>query len=242
MSTNSGYSGFLDPSHSTSEYNSTLFLIEQILAGRHHMAIVQVKTVTNNGAVAAVGMVDVQPMVHQLDANGAPVPHGVLHALPYLRLQGGGNAIILDPQAGDIGLAVFADRDISSAKASKAAANPGSMRRNDMADGVYLGGILNGVPTQYVQFSASGIKLHSPAKITLDAPVVEIDAGTSCTINTPQFTVNGASQFNGTVTTSDTVTAPNVVGTNDVSFGGKSGVNHMHSGVQSGTSNTGKPV
>ena len=57
---------------------------------------------------------------------------------------------LIDPTQGDIGLAIFADRDISSVRANRAQANPGSYRRFDMADGVYIGGILNGMPTQTV--------------------------------------------------------------------------------------------
>lgn len=44
-----------------------------------------------------------------------------------------------------------------------------------MADALYIGGILNGVPTQYVQFAADGIHLVSPTKVTVQAPNVEID-------------------------------------------------------------------
>lgn len=79
---------------------------------------------------------------------------------------------------GDIGIAVVASRDISSAKATKAAAAPGSRRRFDLADSLYIGGVLNDAPTQYVRFSAAGIEVKSPTKIILDAPAVEVVGGT----------------------------------------------------------------
>ncbi|KML48199.1 hypothetical protein VL15_30575 [Burkholderia cepacia] len=155
--------------------------------------LVEVKAVTNAGSVSPVGFVDVLPLVNQLDGSDNAMPHGVIHNLPYFRLQGGANAVIIDPQVGDIGLAVIEDRDISSVKANRGPANPGSKRIFDMADGLYIGGFLNGAPSQYVQFSAAGISVVSPTKVTLQAPLVEVDASTSFTVNSPQ------SGFRGTV-------------------------------------------
>lgn len=53
--------------------------------------------------------------------------------------------------------------------------------------------------------------------------------------------VTGNETITGNVTTQGTVQAPNVVGTTDVTFGGKSGIAHTHSGVTTGTGNTGGP-
>lgn len=231
MSNNTdGRYGAEDVESKTSEYNALFFLVNQILNGRNSATLVQVKAVTNAGELAAVGYVDVQPLVNQLDGRGVAVPHGVVNSLPYFRMQGGTSAIVLDPVVGDIGIAVFADRDISSVKATGKAANPGSMRRADMADGLYMGGFLNAIPDQFVRFSASGIEIKSAHAITLDAPTVTLTAATSVTVTTPTFTVNGATQLNGTVTASDTVTAPTVVGSDDVTGGGKSLKSHTHTG------------
>lgn len=35
---------------------------------------------------------------------------------------------------------------------------------------LYLGGVLNGVPQQYVRFTAEGIEVVSPTKVTVRAP------------------------------------------------------------------------
>lgn len=165
-----GYKGAQAPSSGTSEFNAMTFLVTQILNRANTSTLVQVKAVTNSGGVAAVGYVDVQPLVTQLDGDGNAVAHGVLHRIPYFRMQGGTDAVILDPKVGDIGICIFADHDISSVKANKGAALPGSGRRFDMADGMYLGGLLNGVPTQYVRFSASGIDLVSPVAVNIVSP------------------------------------------------------------------------
>lgn len=258
----SGFHGFERPGTSANQFNAMRFLVHGMLSRVRTATLVQVKAVTNSGGVAEVGFVDIEPLVSQVDGIGQATPHGTIFKCPYLRIQGGSNAIILDPQVGDIGIAVFADRDISSATANKGPATPGSRRRFSMADGLYLGGVLNGVPSQYVRFSSAGIEIHSPTQVKLTAPdvlieadtveinaeTVTIDASTSTTVTTPTFTVNGATALNGAVTASatitagGTITAPNVVGTTNVSFGGKSGIAHQHSGVSTGVGNSGPPV
>lgn len=156
---NDGYAGYLDATSDTSHFNTQAFLIEQILGLVRTASLVQVKSVTNSGGVSPVGTMSVLPLVNLLDGQGKSSSHGNINNVIYARLQGGANAIILDPQVGDIGIAVFADRDISSVKANKARANPGSWRCFDMADAVYLMTVLGASPTQYVQFSSTGINL-----------------------------------------------------------------------------------
>jgi hypothetical protein len=188
-----GMRGSADATSGGSPFNANQFQIWQVLAGISTAKLVQVVSVTNAGDVSPVGFVDVQPLVNQLDGFDNAVDHGVVHQLPYFRLQGGADAVILDPKVGDVGVAVFCDRDISSVKATKAKANPGSKRKFDMADGLYIGGFLNGTPQQYVRFYSGGMELVSPTKVRIAAPQVQVDASTSFTVNSPQ------SGFSGTV-------------------------------------------
>lgn len=154
-----GY-GQQTPADGNSDYNAVTFLIRQMMAQLATMMPVKVVAVqAGGGALAAAGTVSAQPLVTMLDGNGNAMNHGVLASLAYFRLQGGANAVIIDPVVGDLGFAVFAMRDISSVVANKGMANPGSLRQHDMADGIYVGGILNGTPTQYVRFTATGITL-----------------------------------------------------------------------------------
>lgn len=185
-------SGQLKPSSTWGEFNNIAFMVHQALSKMQTATLVRVESCTNAGALSPVGFVDVTPLVNQLDGQGNPTPHVTIHNVPYLRLQGGANGIIMDPQKGDIGVCVFASRDISKIKATKKQGNPGSFRQYSFSDGMYLGGMLNGTPTQYVQFSAAGIKIHSPVAVVLDAPdiqlnaaTVEINGTTSTTVTTP---------------------------------------------------------
>jgi len=216
-----GTAGQWNPQDFATEYQALVFVISQLIARQATAAWVQVLSCTNSGGVSAVGTVTVQPLVNQLTGDGQPVPHGQIVAMPYIRAQGGASAVILDPVAGDIGLALFASRDSSAVRAAALGAglaggqtfNPGSKRQYDWGDGVYLGGMLNGVPVQYVLMSAAGMTLVSPTEITLQAPTVNI-AGS---------------------------TAVNITG-GHTSVDGKVFLAHEHSGVQTGGSNTGGVV
>lgn len=217
--------GQWDPRNYASEFQMLTFVISQWLQDICTATLVQVVSCSNDGAVTAVGTVTVQPLVNQMTGNRTAVPHGELYGLPYLRIQGGANAVIIDPQVGDIGIAVFASRDISSVKATKAQANPGSLRQYDWSDGLYLGGLLNGVPMQYFQFTSEGITVVSPTAITLQAPQVTIDASSQVTMTTPL------------VAMSDELTVAD-----DAVIGSKDYLTHRHSGVQTGSGDTGPIV
>ena len=186
----SSYVGQLDHASAGSEVNAPAFIVSQIAGRMATAALVRVLAVTNAGGVSAVGFVDVQPLVNQVDGAGNATPHGPLHNLPYIRLQGGADAIILDPKVGDLGLALFCSHDSSSAKARRAQVNPGSRRRHDMADGVYLGGCLNGTPQQVVAFTAQGIQVTSPSAVRVDAPSVTVNASQQVTIASPSIKLN----------------------------------------------------
>ncbi len=214
-------------------------LFNMLLGKNQTITLVKVVAV-NAAGVAPVGTLSVQPMVHQLDGAGNIYPLGVIHNVPYFRLQGGGNAVICDPAIGDIGLCGFASRDISSVKRNKAASAPASRRQYDWSDGLYVGGVLNGTPSQYVHFTGDGIVIHSPTKITLDAPDIEINGqtvktiATSATTETQTFSVSSTStaEFTG----GGGINSDGDVKANDISL-----KTHTHSGVTSGGSNTGGP-
>jgi len=171
LPTNTLY-GMLNPATNWGEYNGIYFAIKQAIVKMQTATIVQVLACSNDGGVSPFGTVDVQPMVNQIDGNNPPnsVAMPPLYGLPYLRIQGGSNAIIIDPQVGDLGIAVFASRDISNVQANQAQSNPGSWRTYDLGDGMYLGGLLNQMPLQYIQFNDNGISIVSPTAVTINAP------------------------------------------------------------------------
>lgn len=194
-----GYKGEQDPNSGAGMFNAVSFIAEQILSKVNVATLVEVVSVTNAGTLAPVGFVDVKPLINQVDGFGNAIEHVTVFKVPYMRLQGGANAVIIDPQVGDIGIAVFADRDISTVKITKTKANPNSARRFSKADGLYLGGVLNGTPTQYVIFGTSGVKIVSPTAIEFDAPSIKLN-GVEFTTHT--HTVAGVQAGGSTLPTS----------------------------------------
>lgn len=159
MPGSSGY-GQMDPSATTSLPAAIKFAFEQMMAKLDTAKLVQVKAVHGGGgAVAAAGTVDVLPLVNQVDGRGFPTPQGTVFGIPWWRLQGGTGAVICDPKAGDIGYVVCFDRDSSGVISAKKQGNPGSNRRFNVADGIYVGGCINGAPTQYIAFTDNGITI-----------------------------------------------------------------------------------
>ena len=215
--------GLQYPQDPASDYETHRFMILQLMNQMCTVAPVRVQAAVNAGELAIAGRVSVRPLVMQTTGKLQAVEHGDIFNIPYVRVQGGANAVIMDPQPGDIGVALFAMRDISVVKATGKESPPGSRRTYDWSDAIYLGGILNGLPTQLVRFSTDGIELVSPSKVRIQAPNVEI--------------VGAVQQSGGDVTVESTLTA----GT-DVVGGGISLKNHVHSGVQPGAGNTGAPV
>lgn len=162
MADNQAYTGAAVWTDGNDDNNVAQFIIRQLLNQMCTMALVQVKAVRVDQL-----QLDVIPLATQLDGDGNATPHGTIYNIPYFRLQGGVNAVIIDPVVGDIGLCVFAMHDISAIKVNKKQSNPGSRRRYDWADGCYVGGILNGIPTRWVKFLADGIEIQPLGKVTV---------------------------------------------------------------------------
>lgn len=182
------------PSDSTSESNVLNFVIRNLLAKVRTSLPVMVKGVTNSGGVSPIGYVNIQPLVSMLDGEGNVFEHGIIYNVPYMRIQGGNNAIIIDPKIGDIGIASFCDRDISTVKSTSNTAPPASKRKHDFSDAIYLHSIIAGAPTQYIQFTDSGINVVSPQKVTVIAP--EVDMTTSLLKVTGDIIDNSATNTN----------------------------------------------
>ena len=166
-------------SDSSGDYASYHFLVRQMINRLATTALVQVTKVTSVGEVAPIGLIDVHPVVAQVDSDGNVQTHGVISNVPYFRLIGGTNAIIMDPVVGDIGICVFASRDISSVKATKKPAAPGSFRRYDWADGIFIGSLWalnNAAPANLIRFHSGGVSIVTPGALTISATNATLDA------------------------------------------------------------------
>jgi len=199
-------------------FNSLSFLVSQGLAKLNTSTLVKVLR-TDASGTAAVGYVDVMPLVHQQTGDDQSVPHGTIYGVPYLRLQGGTNAVIVDPVVGDTGFCLFADRDISAVKANHGPANPGSRRRFDFADAMYIGGWISKAPKNYIQIKDDSIEIYatsSPINITTADKINNV-ASDSVNSNAPEIKLTGsakvtviAPEIDLTASATVKVTAPSI--------------------------------
>lgn len=159
MSGNDAYP-IVNPTAGTSRYNALRHVTQTAQDAQMTCTICKVMKVTTNGGVAEVGRVDVQPLVQMIDGIQRTTDHETVHNLPYIRMVGGTSAVIIDPVVGDIGMVVSADRDVSAVKKNKKLSPPGSQRRYNISDGIFIGACLTEKPTSYVRFVDGGKKIE----------------------------------------------------------------------------------
>lgn len=244
-----GQQGF---SAAASEYNAQAFLLRQALLRLNTAEPVRVVAV--HPGTGATGTVDVLPLVRLVTGSGEGMDQSVLFTLPYLRVQGGRNAIIIDPEPGDVGLAVYAMRDTETVKAMAGTdagpVNPGSARSYDKGDGFYFGGFLNAQPERFVRVDDGGVTIEGVASITMHGNKTTITAENGATINADvlingNLLVNGSITWTGTAQGKDGARArfsggwENTGGS--VTSNGITLETHTHGGVEPGNGTTGGP-
>jgi phage baseplate assembly protein gpV len=87
-----------------------------------------------------------------------------------------------------------------------------------MADGLYMGGVLNAQPTQFIRFGADGIEIHAAS-------------GKDLTIAATNINITGDVAVTGKITASG-----------EVKGNGKNLSTHTHGGVTVGAGVTGLPT
>ena len=165
--------------------------------------------------------------------------------------RGGGLALTFPVTAGDECLVICASRCIDAWWQLGGVQVQAELRMHDLSDGMVLLGF-NSVPKVMSNVSTTAAQLRDVAGDTYvsvaASGAIAVTALASVTVTAPAITLNGPVTVNGTlhatgaVTGDTTITAPTINGTTNVNFGGKSGVAHVHSGVQPGAGNTGAPV
>ncbi len=163
-----------------------------------------------------VGFVSVKPMLYRIGADNNNLELGEIHNVPYYRIQGGKNAVICDPQVGDIGFCVFATRDTSLLKRTRSRVGPNVNRICDQSDAFLTMTWSKEEAEQYIWFKGDEIHIKANSKIVLDAPEVVIPNG--------KLTVLGI-----------------IESLTDIITKGISLFTHKHGGVQSGSSDTDVP-
>lgn len=167
----------------------------------------------------------VQPMVNMVTTLGETIPRGAVASVPVMLIGGGGFFISFDLQPGDFGWLKACDRDISLFLQSYSQQKPNTARIHNFSDSVFVPDVMKDhtiagedASAAVVQSMDGSVKVSlSNVRIKIKAPLVEIDA--------PQVTMTGDLAVAG-----------------DVTAGAISLKTHVHTDVQSGTSNTGGPI
>jgi hypothetical protein len=159
--------GFDKPNTHSSDYNSLSFIIQQAIRGQVNTAIVCKVT------AVSVNHVDVLPLVSQVDGFGEMVEPTTLYHLPFMRYHGGVCAVKVNPVVGDIGLAVFTQKDCSNVSVGQSEPQkPASNRTMSMANGFYIGGFLNTEPSCYIELKQDGsIDIAAPGGVNITGNV-----------------------------------------------------------------------
>lgn len=166
--------GARDFGTASSPFNMINFLIDMKLNSINTALPVIVEEADASGT-EAVGYVSVKPLIAQTDAKGNALEVPVISKLPYFRYQGGKAAVIIDPQKGDIGLAVFSQADASGIKSGQSeSVVPGSFRSFSLSDGFFIGGFLDKAPEVWLEMKEGSAVLHTTEKITLEAKDIGI--------------------------------------------------------------------
>ena len=154
------------------DFNQISFMIRSMLQKEVNVAI-PVKVTKVMAGSGSVGYVQALPLVNDMDAQGNAVDVAVIPSLPYFRLQGGKVAVITDPVEGDIGIAVFAQKDTSNVVAgTDKPVQAGSFRKFSMSDGWYIGGFLNQAPETFLQLNQDGTAvLTANSGITINGDI-----------------------------------------------------------------------
>ena len=157
--------------------------------------------------VNIVGFVDIQLMIEQTNGQKKGNETAIICNVPYIRIQGGTNAVIIDPEINDLGVAIFASRDITNFKEARRQTPPATWRKFSISDAIYIGVIRNQKPVQYIHFRNDGIEIYSPKRVHITTPTVLIDSDNT-TINTSAKTTinaNGGCEINAETTNNGNV-------------------------------------
>lgn len=208
--------------------------------------------ITEISELAGQLTVKVQPSIKGIQTDQAGkstyVQMPVLPDVPVIIMGGGGYSAVFPIAVNDEALVVFSSRNIDGWWQSGGIQPPGDQRQHDLSDGFAIVGPRNktrpisAYPSTTMQLRSDDksvymeldkpngtLNLVAPTLIHLTAPTVTVTASTKINLNTPTVAASTA------ITAGANITA----GLNSVAI---ALLNHLHSGVTSGGSNTGEPV
>lgn len=209
--------------------------------------------------------VTVRPIIATVDTEDRVIQKETIAKVPVLNLGGGGFFINFNLPPGSLGWIKASDRDISLFLQSYQQERPNTLRMHNFSDSLFIPDTMTGYTIDdedaeamvvqnldgsvRISLNAERIKITSPRvesvttgdfvitadnmTVTLQNDFTMTNANTTIT-DTGQTTINGATiMSDGAIESPTSVTSPSVIAD------GKELVDHTHSGVRTGTSNSG---
>lgn len=156
--------------------------------------------------------VDIQPSIQVVLTDNKFMDMPQIFDVPVLELGGKGLSVKIPLQAGDTGIVIFCDRDISLFKQEKKNTQPNTLRKHDLADGIFI-------PMKFGNSGSSNISIQNT------------DGSVKFEITSSGINVKGNITVDGEITATDVKTDTNI-----------SLKSHKHLGVRSGSDTSGLPT
>ncbi len=168
----------------TTEYNALNFIITSIIKSTVNTcyAVTVTKVDTDNQKVT------VKPLIAQIDADNNKIELPEIFEIPYFRYSAGRTAVKLDPVAGDIGVLIIFKSDSNNIKTGdNSQILPSSFLNYPMYSGIYIGGMLNNDPENYIEIKGDDITINANKKIVINCQTAEINADSEVNINSSKI-------------------------------------------------------
>ena len=169
----------------------------------------------------ATNVATLQPQIMMVSTYGEKVARPHYASCPVFSYGGGGFCINFDIKAGDSGWIKANDRDISLYVQAAAEAHPNTKRTHSFRDAMFFPDVMKKYTLTDASSGMTIQNLAGTTKLEMFESKIKMTVG-ACT---------GVFDSSGLVITNG-----------DIIADGKSLKHHVHSGVQSGASNTGQPV
>lgn len=167
----------------------------------------------------ATNRAQVQPLISIVTTTNQRVEKAQIASVPVLQLGGGGFVLSFPLNAGDLGWIKANDRDISLFLQSKSSAPPNTQRKHSFEDALFI------PDTMLRQVTIDPEDEEAVTLQSLDGSIKIALHSDSISIKSPMINMDSTLNVSG-----------------DVIASGISLVHHVHSGVQSGSNNSGEPV
>ncbi len=192
----------------------------------------------------------VQPMIFMVSTKNELISRAQIASVPVVQIGGGGFVMSFPINTGDFGWIKTNDRDISFFKSTFQQSAPNTQRKHSFSDAVFIPDsmmkdvVINDEDANnlVIQNLAGTVRIAIWGdKVKITAPSVVIDTpATHCTGNLQvdgNISVTGTSDLTGDITVHNDI---NVIGT--ATIDGIPFDTHRHTGVQTGSGDTGAPI